>query len=140
MEKINTNLAPAAVGPYSQAILTRGYLFLSGQIGINPLSGKIEGTSISEQAEQACKNISTILSAAGYGFDAVVKTTCFLTDMNFFGDFNTVYAKYFTSKPARSCVAVSALPLGALCEIEVTVECRKRDTTTEEDETLSGLF
>lgn len=140
MEKINTALAPQAVGPYSQAMATKGYLFLSGQIGINPTSGKLEGQTVSEQAEQACKNIKTILTAAGYGFDRVVKTTCFLTDISEFAEFNTVYEKYFTSKPARSCVGVAALPLGALCEIEVIVECKKRDTTTEEDETLSGLF
>lgn len=140
MEKINTSLAPQAVGPYSQAMATKGYLFLSGQIGINPATNKIEGKTISEQAEQACKNIKTILMAAGHGFDRVVKTTCYLTDMSAFGEFNSVYEKYFTSKPARSCVGVCSLPLNALCEIEVIVECKKRDTTSEEDETLSGLF
>jgi 2-iminobutanoate/2-iminopropanoate deaminase len=118
MEVIHTDKAPAAVGPYSQAVSTGKLLFLSGQIALNPASGKIEAQTVSEQAEQACRNIGAVLAAAGADFSAVVKTTCFLTDMAAFAEFNAVYAKYFTGKPARSCVAVTALPAGALCEIE----------------------
>ena len=118
MEVIHTDKAPAAVGPYSQAVSTGKLLFLSGQIALNPASGKIEAQTVSEQAEQACRNIGAVLAAAGADFSAVVKTTCFLADMNDFAAFNEVYAKYFTSKPARSCVAVKTLPKGVLCEIE----------------------
>lgn len=118
MEVIHSENAPAAVGPYSQAVCANGVLYLSGQIGINPAAGRIEGTTVREQAEQVCMNIGAVLAKAGLDFSAVVKTTCFLTDMAAFAEFNAVYERYFIGKPARSCVAVSALPAGALCEIE----------------------
>ena len=119
MKIIETKKAPAAVGPYSQAIEINGLLFASGQIAINPEVGKIISDDIEGQAEQACKNVGEILAAAGIDFSNVVKTTCFLADIADFKKFNEVYAKYFISKPARSCVAVKDLPLGALCEIEI---------------------
>ena len=119
MKIIETKKAPAAVGPYSQAVEINGFLYTSGQIAINPEVGKIVATDIEGQAEQCCKNIGAILDAAGIDFSNVVKTTCFLADIADFKKFNEVYAKYFVSKPARSCVAVKDLPLGALCEIEV---------------------
>ena len=119
MKIIETKKAPAAVGPYSQAIEFNGLLYASGQIAINPEVGKITATDIEGQAEQACKNVGAILDAAGIDFSKVVKTTCFLADITDFKKFNEVYAKYFVSKPARSCVAVKDLPLGALCEIEI---------------------
>ena len=119
MKIIETKKAPAAVGPYSQAIEINGLLFASGQIAINPEVGKIISDDIEGQAEQACKNVGEILAAAELDFSNVVKTTCFLADIADFKKFNEVYAKYFISKPARSCVAVKDLPLGALCEIEV---------------------
>lgn len=119
MKIIETKKAPAAVGPYSQAVEINGLLYTSGQIAINPEVGKIEAADIEGQAEQCCKNIGAILDAAGIDFSNVVKTTCFLADIADFKKFNEVYAKYFVSKPARSCVAVKDLPLGALCEIEV---------------------
>ena len=119
MKIIETKKAPAAVGPYSQAIEINGVLYASGQIAINPEVGKIVATDIEGQAEQCCKNVEAILSAAGTDFSKVVKTTCFLADIADFKKFNEVYAKYFVSKPARSCVAVKDLPLGALCEIEI---------------------
>ena len=119
MKIIETKKAPAAVGPYSQAIEINGFLYASGQIAINPEVGKIVATDIEGQAEQCCKNVEAILSAAGTDFSKVVKTTCFLADIADFKKFNEVYAKYFVSKPARSCVAVKDLPLGALCEIEI---------------------
>jgi 2-iminobutanoate/2-iminopropanoate deaminase len=119
MKIIETKKAPAAVGPYSQAVEINGVLYTSGQIAINPEVGKIEASDIEGQAEQCCKNIGEILSAAGMDFSKVVKTTCFLADIADFKKFNAVYEKYFISKPARSCVAVKDLPLGALCEIEV---------------------
>ena len=115
---IHSDKAPAAVGPYSQAVASGKLLFLSGQIALSPASGKIESDTVSAQAEQVCRNIGEVLAAAGTDFSAVVKTTCFLTDMAAFAEFNAVYAKFFTGRPARSCVAVSALPAGALCEIE----------------------
>lgn len=115
----NTTNAPAAIGPYSQAISVNGFLFASGQIPLSPETGEIVGTTITEQAEQSCKNVGAILEANGLTFERVVKTTCFLADMADFADFNEVYAKYFTGKPARSCVAVKALPKGVLCEVEV---------------------
>lgn len=118
MEVIHSENAPAAVGPYSQAVCANGVLYLSGQIGINPAAGRIEGTTVREQAEQVCMNIGAVLAKAGLDFSAVVKTTCFLTDMAAFAEFNAVYERYFIGKPARSCVVVSALPAGALCEIE----------------------
>ena len=119
MKIIETKKAPAAVGPYSQAVEINGLLFASGQIAINPEVGKIISADIEGQAEQCCKNIGAILNEAGVDFSSVVKTTCFLADIADFKKFNEVYAKYFIGKPARSCVAVKALPLGALCEIEI---------------------
>lgn len=117
MKVIATEKAPGAIGPYSQGFLTNGFVYTSGQIPVNPADGTIpEG--IAAQAEQSCKNVGAILEAGGSGFDKVVKTTCFLADIADFAAFNEVYAKYFTSKPARSCVAVKDLPKGALCEIE----------------------
>ncbi len=120
MEKISTNKAPAAIGPYSQAIKAGDFLFASGQIPINPATGEIEGSDINAQADLVCKNIGEILSAAGTDYEHVVKTTCFLADMADFAAFNSVYEKYFTSKPARSCVAVKQLPKNVLCEVEIT--------------------
>ena len=114
----STPNAPAAIGPYSQAVAANGFLFTSGQIGLVPESGAVAGDTIEAQAEQACRNVQAILEANGIGFDRVVKTTCFLADMDDFAAFNAVYAKYFVSKPARSCVAVRTLPKGLLCEIE----------------------
>ena len=117
MKIISTTKAPGAIGPYSQGYEAGGFVFTSGQIPINPETGEISG-GIAEQAEQSCKNIGAILEAAGVDFSKVVKTTCFLADMNDFAAFNEVYAKFFTSKPARSCVAVKTLPKGVLCEVE----------------------
>ena len=119
MKTIHTKHAPSAIGPYSQAKKVGPFLFLSGQIGIDPKAGKITAQSLEEQATQIFLNITAILEKAGYTMDDVVKTTCFLTDLSGFGAFNGIYEKYFTSKPARSCVEVSALPAGALCEVEV---------------------
>jgi 2-iminobutanoate/2-iminopropanoate deaminase len=118
MKNIETECAPAAIGPYSQAYTANGFLFTSGQVALLPGSGEIAGTTIEEQAEQCCKNIAAILEAAGTDFTKVIKTTCFLADMKDFSAFNAVYTKYFTSKPARSCVAVKELPKQLLCEIE----------------------
>lgn len=120
MKVIHTNQAPAAVGPYSQAIEVGGVLYCSGQIAINPAEGKIVATTIEEQAEQCCKNVEAVLKEAGTDMNHVVKTTCFLAEIADFKAFNEVYAKHFISKPARSCVAVKDLPAGALCEVEVT--------------------
>jgi 2-iminobutanoate/2-iminopropanoate deaminase len=122
MKTISTEKAPAAIGPYSQGIITGNLLFASGQIPINPATGNVEAKTIAEQTEQVCKNIGELLAAAGTDFSKVVKTTCFLADINDFGAFNEVYAKYFTSKPARSCVAVKDIPKGVLCEIEIIAE------------------
>ena len=119
MQVINTDKAPAAVGPYSQAIKADNTLYLSGQIAINPAEGKIVATTIEEQAEQVMKNLVSILEAAGSKPEKAVKTLCFLTDINDFTAFNEVYARYFTEKPARSCVGIQALPKGAICEVEV---------------------
>lgn len=119
MKIIHTDQAPAAVGPYSQAVEANGMLYLSGQIAIDPRAGKIVATDIEGQAEQCCKNVEAILAAAGQDMSAVVKTTCFLANISDFAKFNEVYAKHFISKPARSCVAVKDIPAGALCEIEV---------------------
>lgn len=119
MKTIYTNDAPQAVGPYSQAIFAGNTLYCSGQIAINPTAGKIVAATIEEQAEQCCKNVAAVLKAAGTDMAHVVKTTCFLADIADFKAFNEVYAKYFVSKPARSCVAVKDLPAGALCEVEV---------------------
>ena len=121
MKVIATEKAPGAIGPYSQGFLTNGFVYTSGQIPVNPADGTIpEG--IAAQAEQSCKNVGAILEAGGSGFDKVVKTTCFLADIADFAAFNEVYAKFFTSKPARSCVAVKDLPKGVLCEVEAIAE------------------
>ena len=119
LKKISTDKAPAAIGPYSQGIIINGLLFASGQIPIDPATGEIEGTDIVAQAEQVMKNIGALLDEAGTNYQNVVKTTCFLADMGDFATFNEVYAKYFTEKPARSCVAVKTLPKNVLCEVEV---------------------
>ena len=118
---ISTTNAPGAIGPYSQGITVGDFVFTSGQIPVNPATGEVpEG--IAAQAEQSCKNVGAILEAAGIGYENVVKTTCFLADMADFAAFNEVYARYFVSKPARSCVAAKALPKGVLCEIEAIAE------------------
>ena len=119
MRKISTDKAPAAIGPYSQAIVVGDFVFTSGQIPINPETGNVEAQGIEAQAEQVMKNLGAVLEASGSSFEKAVKTTCFLADMNDFAAFNAVYAKYFTEKPARSCVAVKDLPKGVLCEVEV---------------------
>ena len=117
MQKIETSHAPGAIGPYSQGFIVNGFVYTSGQIPVDPATGATpEG--IAAQAEQSCKNVGAILEAAGTGFEKVFKTTCFLADMGDFAAFNEVYAKFFVSKPARSCVAVKDLPKGVLCEIE----------------------
>ena len=122
MKKITTNNAPAAIGPYTQAIVTGGLVFTSGQIAIDPADGQVRATTIEAQTEQVCKNLSAVLTAAGSSLDKAVKTTCFLADMADFSAFNEIYGKYFTSKPARSCVAAKALPKGVLVEVEVIAE------------------
>ena len=119
MKKISTEKAPAAIGPYSQAIEFNNILFTSGQIPLDPATGEIVGTTIEEQAEQVMKNLGAILEANGIDYTNAIKTTCFLAEMADFGAFNEVYAKYFTGKPARSCVAVKQLPKNVLCEVEV---------------------
>ncbi len=121
MTKIETSRAPGAIGPYSQGFIVNGFVFTSGQIPVDPATGAVpEG--IVAQAEQSCKNVQAILEAAGSGLTKVIKTTCFLADMGDFAAFNEVYAKYFTEKPARSCVAVKTLPKNVLCEIEAIAE------------------
>ena len=122
MKKIHTDNAPAAIGPYSQAMKMGTLVFTSGQIPINPTSGVIEAEGITAQTEQVCKNLVAVLEAAGSSADRVVKTTCFLSDMADFAAFNEVYARYFPSCPARSCVAVKALPKGSLVEVEAIAE------------------
>ncbi len=117
MKVLETKNAPGAIGPYSQGFEVNGFVYTSGQIPVNPVTGEVPA-GISAQAEQSCKNVGAILEAAGIGFERVFKTTCFLADMGNFAAFNEVYAKYFISKPARSCVAVKTLPKGVLCEIE----------------------
>ena len=119
MTTVHTDNAPAAIGPYSQAIIHGDTLYTSGQIPVDPATGEVAGDKIETQAEQSCKNVGAILEEAGLGYDNVVKTTCFLADMADFAAFNAVYEKYFTSKPARSCVAVKQLPKNVLCEVEV---------------------
>ena len=119
---IYTAAAPAAIGPYSQAVKANGMLFTSGQIGLDPITGKMAGDSITEQAHQVMNNLAAVLNAAGSGLNKAVKTTCFLADMADFAAFNEVYAQYFTNRPARSCVAVKTLPAGALCEVEAVAE------------------
>ena len=118
LKKISTDKAPAAIGPYSQAIMANGFLFTSGQIPINPATGNVDAEGLTAQAEQVMINLKAVLEEAGTSFDNVVKTTCFIADMGDFAAFNEVYAKYITSAPARSCVAVKALPKGVLCEVE----------------------
>ena len=118
-EIISTQNAPAAVGPYSQAVKAGGFIWCSGQIALDPESGVLVSNEIKSQTEQVMKNISAVLAASGATFEDVVKTSCFLADINAFAEFNDVYAKYFTSRPARSCVAAAALPKGALVEVEV---------------------
>ena len=121
MKVIATEKAPGAIGPYSQGFIAGGFVYTSGQIPVNSADGTVpEG--ITAQTEQSCKNVGAILEAAGSGYDKVIKTTCFLADITDFAAFNEVYAKYFTSKPARSCVAVKDLPKGVLCEIEAVAE------------------
>ena len=121
MKVLETTKAPGAIGPYSQGFEVGGFVFTSGQIPVDPATGEVpEG--IAAQAEQSCKNVGAILEAAGIGYENVVKTTCFLADMGDFAAFNEVYARYFVSKPARSCVAVKTLPKNVLCEIEAIAE------------------
>ncbi len=119
IKKIATDKAPAAIGPYSQAVIAGKMLFASGQIPINPATGNVEAEGIEAQAEQVMKNIGAVLVAGNCGYENVVKTTCFLADMADFAAFNGVYEKYFSHKPARSCVAVKQLPKDVLCEVEV---------------------
>jgi len=122
MKIIHTTDAPAAVGPYSQAVVSGGMVYTAGQVALDPASGAMVGTDVTAQAHQVMKNLTAVLSAAGSGLDKAVKTTCFLADMDDFAAFNAVYAEYFPNKPARSCVAVKTLPKGALCEVEVIAE------------------
>lgn len=121
-EKVYTKNAPDAIGPYTQAIKTNGLVFTSGQIAINPQTNTVEATTIEEQTEQVMKNLGAILAEAGSSFDKAVKTVCFLADMGDFAAFNEIYGKYFTGKPARSCVAVKTLPKNVLVEVEVIAE------------------
>ena len=123
MEKIYTENAPAAIGPYSQAMKVGNLVYTSGQIPIDPATGNIESQDITGQTEQVMKNLDAVLTAAGSSFDKAVKTLCFLKDMGDFAAFNEVYARYFTENPARSCVAVRTLPKNVLCEVEVIAEC-----------------
>ena len=122
MIKIHTDKAPAAVGPYSQAIVSNGMVYTSGQIAIDPQTNTVEAQDIQGQTQQIMKNLGEILRTAGSSFEKAVKTTCFLADMNDFAAFNEIYGKYFTSLPARSCVAVKTLPKGVLAEVEVIAE------------------
>lgn len=122
MKKISTEKAPAAIGPYSQGVVVNNTLFSSGQIALDPATGEIVGSTIEEQAEQVMKNLGAILEEAGSSYEKAIKTVCFLADMGDFGAFNEVYGKYFTEKPARSCVAVKELPKNVLCEVEVIAE------------------
>ena len=122
MKKISTDKAPMAIGPYSQAVVAGNLVFTSGQIAINPETAQVEAVGIEAQAEQVMKNLGAVLAAAGTSYEKAVKTTCFLADMADFAAFNEVYGRYFTEKPARSCVAVKELPKGVLCEVEVIAE------------------
>ena len=122
MKFVHTAAAPQALGPYTQAVISGGFIFTSGQIGLDPITGKMAGDSITEQAHQVMNNLAAVLNAAGSGLNKAVKTTCFLADMADFAAFNEVYAQYFTNRPARSCVAVKTLPAGALCEVEAVAE------------------
>lgn len=122
MKQISTDKAPAAIGPYSQGFITGNLFFTSGQIALDPKTGDVVGKTIEEQTEQVMKNLGELLKAAGLSYENTVKTTCFLADMNDFAAFNAIYGKYFTGKPARSCVAVKTLPKNVLCEVEVIAE------------------
>ncbi len=122
MKVVSTDKAPAAIGPYSQAMILNGVVFTSGQIPIDPATGEITAVTIEEQAEQVMKNLGEVLKEAGSSYEKTVKTTCFLSDMGNFAAFNEVYGKYFTGKPARSCVAVKTLPKNVLCEVEAIAE------------------
>ena len=122
ISKIQTVNAPSAIGPYSQAVAVGNLIFTSGQIALNPKTGLLEGETVTEQTHRVCKNLDAVLTAAGSSLQKAIKTTCFLQDMADFAAFNEVYAEYFTEKPARSCVAVKALPKGALVEVEVVAE------------------
>lgn len=122
MTVIHTDKAPAAVGPYSQAMISGGMVYTSGQIALDPATGAVVGDTTEAQAEQVMKNLAALLGAAGSSFEKAVKTTCYLADMGDFAAFNAVYGRYFTSKPARSCVAVKTLPKNVLCEVEVIAE------------------
>ena len=122
MEVVYTKNAPDAIGPYSQAIKTNGLVFTSGQIAINPATGNVEADTIEGQTEQVMQNLKNLWEASGSSLEKAVKTVCFLADMNDFGAFNAIYGKYFTGKPARSCVAVKTLPKNVLCEVEVIAE------------------
>ncbi len=126
LNKIHTDNAPQAIGPYSQAITVGDMVFTSGQIPLDPKTGTLVGEDISSQTRQACKNLGEVLKASGSSFENVVKTVCFLQNMEDFAQFNQVYAEYFTEKPARSCVAVKELPKGALVEIEAVAEISKK--------------
>ena len=121
-EIIHTNAAPEAIGPYSQAVKAGGFVFTSGQIAINPASGAVEATTIEEQTEQVMQNLAAVLKAAGSSLEKAVKTVCFLSDMGDFAAFNEIYSRYFTGRPARSCVAAKALPKNVLVEVEVIAE------------------
>ena len=125
MKRIETSNAPAALGPYSQAWISNGLLFVSGQIALIPGSGAIDGDTVAQQAERCCHNVGAVLAAAGLSYADVVKTTCYLVNMRDFNAFNQVYAKFFITAPARSCVAVRELPSGVLCEIEVIATMEK---------------
>ena len=124
MKVTSTPNAPAAIGPYSQAVAVNGLLFTSGQIALDPASGEVVGTDIETQAKRCCENLKAVLAANELSFEDVIKTTCFLADMGDFAAFNAVYAEYFVSKPARSCVAVKTLPKNVLCEIELIAKCK----------------
>ncbi len=128
MKTIYTENAPQAIGPYSQAVAVGGLVFTSGQIAINPKSGQVEAATIEEQTHQVCQNLAAVLTAAGSSLGRVVKTVCFLQDMNDFAAFNEVYGSYFTGKPARSCVAVKALPKGVLVEVEAIAQTEEGGT------------
>ena len=122
MRVIHTDHAPAAIGPYSQAMISGGFVFTSGQVAFDAATGDLVGENVTEQAEQVMRNLAAVLEAAGSSVEKAVKTTCFLADMGDFAAFNEVYARYFTGKPARSCVAVKTLPRNVLCEVEVIAE------------------
>ncbi|MDR2766728.1 MAG: RidA family protein [Treponema sp.] len=126
MNRIQTKLSPAAIGPYSQGFVAGGFVFTSGQIPLDPETGEVVGTAVAEQAEQAIANLGAVLAAGGSSLEQVVKTTCFLADMGDFAAFNEVYAKHFPGKPARSCVAVKTLPRNVLCEIEAVAELSEK--------------